>query len=90
MSKSARIAARIDQEVDDLLDQLAEETGHSKSHHVNLALRVYVQRELDIAAAVREGVRQAKAGLGLPHEEVMAALRTRVAKAIAEHQSKTC
>jgi predicted transcriptional regulator len=84
MNKSARIAARIDPETDGLLDQLAEETGRSKSYLVNDALQDYVKRELELAAAVREGIRQAKAGLGLPHEEVMAALRARIAKALAE------
>lgn len=82
MNKSARIAARIDPEIDGLLDQLAEETGRSKSYLVNDALRDYVKRELEIAAAVREGIRQAKAGMIIPHEEVMAGIRAKIAAAL--------
>ncbi|MGE0668126.1 MAG: CopG family ribbon-helix-helix protein [Sphingomonadales bacterium] len=87
MSKTARIAARIDPEVDQLLDRLADETGRSKSHHVNAALRDYVERELEIAAAVREGIRQAKAGMVVPHEEVMSGIRAKIADALARHKA---
>lgn len=65
------------------LDALAEATGRSRNHHVNEALKRYLDEESWQLAKIEEGIRQADAGEFHTTEEVAAGVREIIAAARA-------
>ncbi len=65
------------------LDALAEATGRSRNHHVNAALKRYLDEESWQLAKIEEGIRQADAGEFYTPEEVRAGVDEIIAAARA-------
>jgi predicted transcriptional regulator len=71
MLKSITIGARISPKLDASLERLANFTGRPKSWHLCEAIRAYVTGEHDFIAAVKEGLKDARAGRVIDHEQVV-------------------
>lgn len=65
------------------LDALAEATRRSRNHHVNEALKRYLDEESWQLAKIEEGLRQADAGEFYTTDEVAAGVREIIAAARA-------
>ena len=69
------VSLRMSRQLRDRLDALAQATRRSKSFLALEAVTRYVESEEEIVAGIIEGQTQLKAGLGIPHAEVMAGVR---------------
>lgn len=70
MTKSTVLSTRVPAPVKKKLTELAEATDRPIGWHVNQALADYVDVNAWHIAAIKEGLAQARAGEGIPAEEV--------------------
>jgi predicted transcriptional regulator len=75
MPNDVALDTRIPSELDEALGRLASARGKSKSALVREALAEYVLSEEAFAAAVEEGLADARAGRLVEHEEVVREIR---------------
>jgi predicted transcriptional regulator len=75
MPSSHTLTIRVKAETKDKLERLAKLTQRTRSWHAADALDAYVDRELRIAEAVREGLEDLETGQLVPHEDVAAEAR---------------
>ena len=75
MGDSTTVTVPLSRQTEDRLTQLAETTHRSRSVLAAEAIEQYVERQLDIVAAIEEGLADARAGRTVPHETVMAEMR---------------
>ena len=75
MPDDVAIEARIPSELNDALARLASARGKRKSTLVREALAAYVQNEQEFAAAVEEGLADARAGRLIDHADVIREIR---------------
>ncbi len=62
---------RLDEALRDKLDRLTDLTRRSRSFLAAEAVRVYVERELDIMGGIAQGLSDIDAGRVIPHDEAM-------------------
>ena len=70
MAKDVVLSARIPEEMKEGLSELAEATDRPVGWHVTQALANYVELNRWQVAAIKKGLEQVKAGMGIPLEEV--------------------
>lgn len=75
------ITIRTDPETLQRLEKLAKATERSRNYLVNHALKAYLDEQAWQIAAIQEGLASLDAGEGIPHDEVMAELRAKIAAA---------
>ncbi len=80
MSKTAVIAARIDEETLALVDQVSRAHNRSRGWFAARAIADAARREADYLAFVKEGIDAADRGDLIPHEEVFRRVRARRAQ----------
>jgi len=71
MPKTAPVSVRLDPALNAQLDHIATTLDRPKSWVIAEAVREFVAVQEWQLAAIDEGIRQADAGLMVPHEEVM-------------------
>lgn len=90
MAETIVFSVRVTPELKAQLDTLAEAMDRPRSWVVNDALEHYVEAKLRYIAAVEEGIASAERGELIPHEEMMAEIRERIAQAEAgTHEAPT-
>lgn len=62
---------RLDEALKDRLDKLTDLTRRSRSFLAAEAVRVYVERELEIMGGIAQGLADIDAGRVIPHDEAM-------------------
>ncbi|MDH3472803.1 MAG: CopG family ribbon-helix-helix protein [Rhodospirillales bacterium] len=88
MAETTVFTVRVTPELKDKLDVLAEAMDRPRSWVVNHALEGYVEAQMSFIEAVQEGIASAERGELIPHEEMMARVRERIAEAEARRASK--
>jgi predicted transcriptional regulator len=79
--KSSTLTIRVPSAVKDQLSDLAQRTRRTSSFLAAEAVADYVQKELEIVAAVEQGLESARAGRLIDHDDVMREARAVIAKA---------
>lgn len=79
-TKSVTITARITPALNRKLEAYAKKSNRSKSQTLELILDSRIDYEIAFAEAVRKGLSELDAGLGVPHDEAMRQIRARAAK----------
>jgi predicted transcriptional regulator len=74
------ISFRIDEKSAKVLDKLAETTDRAKAWHLEQALSNYLQMHRWQLDHIERSRKQIANGEGIPHEEVMATMRRRIAR----------
>lgn len=72
MAESTTMTIRVSPELKERLGRLAHDTRRTKSFLAAEAVAAYVDRELAIIEGIQAGMRAARAGLTVSHEEAMA------------------
>ena len=72
MPESTTMTIRVSPELKERLGRLAQDTRRSKSFLAAEAVSAYVDRELAIIEGIQNGMRDARAGRTVSHEEAMA------------------
>ena len=72
MPESTTMTIRVSPELKERLGRLAQDTRRSKSFLAAEAVSAYVDRELAIIEGIQDGMRDARAGRTVSHEEAMA------------------
>ena len=72
MAESTTMTIRVSPELKERLGRLAHDTRRSKSFLAAEAVSAYVDRELAIIEGIKAGMRDARAGRTVSHEEAMA------------------
>jgi len=75
------ISLRMSEEKIERVDRLAKALGRSRAWIINEATDRYLAYESWFIEQVEQGLAEAEAGKTIPHDEVMAGLRKRIAKA---------
>lgn len=75
MSESTTMTIRVSPELKERLGRLAHDTRRSKSFLAAEAVSAYVDRELAIIEGIQAGMRDARAGRTVPHEQAVAELQ---------------
>ena len=75
------ISLRMSEEKIQQVDSLAKTLGRSRAWVINQAMDRYLAYESWFITQVEQGLAEAEAGKTVPHDEVMAGLRERIAKA---------
>ena len=89
MTETTTITVRISQASRGKLDRLADLTRRRRSYLVAEALEYYLASELEIVEGIQRGLEDARAGRIIPHEQVMAELRSIIDKAKRRQQRKS-
>ena len=72
------ISFRLDAEKVAELDELGKEQARDRTFLLNEAVDAYLDVQRWQLAHIKEGIRQADSGMGLPHEKVVAKWRRRL------------
>ena len=72
MSKNAVLTTRVSTELSERIDRLAKETERSRAWVIAKAIERYVEEELELIEAIREGERDIEEGRTFTQEEVEA------------------
>jgi len=72
MTKTAVLTTRVSTELSDRIDTLAKETERSRAWLIAKAIERYVEEELELIEAIREGERDIDEGRFFTQEEVEA------------------
>lgn len=75
MSKTTVLTTRVSTELSERIEQLAKETERSRAWVIAKAIERYVDEELELVEAVREGERDIAEGRFVTHEELVAEIR---------------
>jgi predicted transcriptional regulator len=76
MTKTAPVSIRLETELSDRVTTIAAALDRPKSWVIEQAVRDFVAVQEWQLAAIDEGIKQADAGLLIPHEEVVAWVRS--------------
>lgn len=71
------VSFRLEQETVTQLDELARAQARDRTYLLNEAVTAYLDAQRWQIEHIQEGIRQADAGKGIPHEEVVAKWRRR-------------
>lgn len=74
MSANLTTSLRLSEEVRDRYDTLAKLTGRTRTGLMVEAIERYIEQQMREIALVQEGIAQLDAGVGIPHEDVVARL----------------
>lgn len=85
---STTLTVRLPPELKDRLGKLAERTRRTKSFLAEEAIAGYVERELEIVAAIEHGLDDMKAGRVVPHEDVIADIDATIKRARTRQPKK--
>jgi predicted transcriptional regulator len=77
------VTVRMPKEMRDQLAAIGEATQRSKSFLAKMAIGRFVETEAEIIEGIKEAQAQLRAGLGIPHAEVMRQSKLIVEKAAA-------
>jgi len=77
------ISLRMSEEKIKQVDQMAKALGRSRAWVINQATDGYLAYETWFVEQVKQGLKEAEQGETLPHDQVMAGLREKIAKAQA-------
>jgi predicted transcriptional regulator len=93
VSDSVVISIRVPVDLAEKVDRLAKDLERPRNYVAVKALEEYVASELEWVSAVKNGIEQADAGLGIPHEKVRPWLQAlargkRIAKPKPRRQKK--
>jgi predicted transcriptional regulator len=69
-AKTAPISVRLPRALNRDLDKIAARLDRSRSWVIADAVDAYIDMQKEQIAMIEEGIRQADAGMGVPHEEV--------------------
>lgn len=72
------VSFRLDAQTVEQLDELAEAQARDRTFLLNEAVSAYLDTQRWQIEHIQEGVRQANAGMGAPHQEVVARWRRRL------------
>ena len=72
---------RIPTKLNDRLDALAASMGRSKSLLARVAISRFIEDEFEIVEGIKEAQAELRAGLGIPHDEVMRMVGATIANA---------
>jgi predicted transcriptional regulator len=72
------ISFRLDANTVERLDELAKSQARDRTFLLNEAVNAYIQTQQWQIEHIQEGIRQADAGMGIPHEQVVAKWRRRL------------
>jgi predicted transcriptional regulator len=75
MSKTTVLTTRVSAELSERIDRLAKEIERSRAWVTAKAIERYVDEELELVEAVREGERDIAEGRFVTHEELVAEIR---------------
>ncbi len=75
---STVLSVRLNPETKEKLEKIAKSSRRSKSFLAAEAIEEFVRYEAWKIEQIEEGIRQADARMGIPHEEVMASIRARI------------
>jgi predicted transcriptional regulator len=76
MTKTAPVSVRLAPELNDQVTAIAEALDRPKSWVIEQAVRDFVAVQEWHLAAIDEGIKEADAGLLIPHEDVVAWVRS--------------
>ena len=80
MSKLAVVSARVDADLLAKLDRIAEFNGRSRAWVIGRLLNGAATKEMEFIEFVQVGLDDIAAGRVVPHEQVVAEIRARLAK----------
>lgn len=75
---STVLSVRLNPEVKEKLEKIAKISRRSKSFLAAEAIEEFVRYEAWKIEQIEEGIRQADAGMGIPHEEAMRQVRDHI------------
>lgn len=77
------VTVRMPKEMRDQLEAIGEATQRSKSFLAKMAIGRFVETETEIIEGIKQAQAELRAGLGIPHAEVMRQSKLIVEKAAA-------
>ena len=80
MAKTATLTLRVSEELKDKLGRFAEQTNRTPSAGSERTLEAFLDRELEMMAAVEEGLEDFRLGRTVPHEAAMRRIRATLDK----------
>ena len=80
MAKTATLTLRVSEELKDKLGRFAEQTNRTPSAVAERTLEAFLDRELEMMAAVEEGLEDFRLGRTVPHEAAIARIRATLDK----------
>jgi len=75
MSKTAVLTTRVSAELSERIDELAKEMERSRAWVIAKAVERFVEEEMELIEAIREGERDIAEGRFVTHEELVAEIR---------------
>ena len=84
MAKTATLTLRVSEELKDKLGRFAEQTNRTPSAVAERTLEAFLDRELEMMAAVEEGLEDFRLGRTVPHE----AARGRIRATLDKHKKQ--
>ena len=75
MSKTAVLTTRVSAELSGRIDELAKEMERSRAWVIAKAVERFVEEEMELIEAIREGERDIAEGRFVTHEELVAEIR---------------
>jgi predicted transcriptional regulator len=82
------VTFRIPKELDERLNAICALTRRSKSLLARVAIGRFVETETEVIEGIKEAQAELRAGLGIPHSEVMRAARATISKAAKSAKKK--
>lgn len=80
MAKTATLTLRVSEDLKDKLSRFAEETHRTPSAVAERGLEIFLDRELEMMAAIDEGLEDFRLGRTVSHEDAMARIRATIDK----------
>lgn len=80
MAKTATLTLRVSEELKDKLGRFAEQTNRTPSAVAERTLEIFLDRELEMMAAVDQGLEDFRLGRTVTHEEAMRRIRATLDK----------
>ena len=80
MAKTATLTLRVSEELKDKLGRFAEQTNRTPSAVAERTLEAFLDRELEMMAAVEEGLEDFHLGRTVPHEAAIGRIRATLDK----------
>jgi predicted transcriptional regulator len=80
MAKTATLTLRVSEELKNKLGRFAEQTNRTPSSVAERTLETFLDRELEMMAAVDQGLEDFRLGRTVPHDEAMRRIRATLDK----------
>ena len=80
MAKTDTLTLRVSEELKDKLGRFAEQTNRTPSAVAERTLEAFLDRELEMMAAVEEGLEDFRLGRTVPHEAAIGRIRATLDK----------